>query len=42
MPELKYLDYKDELDERVFANLNNDQWIKDYIYHLSALTNKEH
>lgn len=34
--------YKNELDERVFANLNNDQWIKDYIYHLSALTNKEH
>lgn len=33
--------YKDDLDERVFANLNNDQWIKDYIYHLSALTNKE-
>ena len=33
--------YKDDLDVRVFANLNNDQWIKDYIYHLSELTNKE-
>ena len=28
--------YKDDLDGRVFANLNNDQWIKDYIYHLST------
>lgn len=32
--------YKDDLDERVYNNLTNDQWIKDYIYHLSDLSTK--
>lgn len=32
--------YKEDLDSRVYNNLTNDQWIKDYIYHLSDLNNK--
>lgn len=32
--------YKGDLDERVYNNLTNDQWIKDYIYHLSDQNNK--
>jgi hypothetical protein len=32
--------YKEDLDARVYNNLTNDQWIKDYIYHLSDLNNK--
>ena len=32
--------YKGDLDARVYDNLNNDQWIKDYIYHLSDLNNE--